>query len=84
MGNLGVFRLGGKRKVKQDSIAKCSLCHVHDFTLRFCRRNLKRVWEAPFDPSWGLGIFENGETKPEHVPDNMLDVACTRYYGGDE
>lgn len=60
---------------------------MHAFTLTFFRRNLKRVWKVFVRSVLGAykdGILGNGETKPEHVPDNLLDVGGIRYYGGDD
>lgn len=62
------------KKPSGDSIAKCSLCHVHAFTLRFFRR--KGFGGFLSDPSLGdMGSFGNGEAKPEHVSDHIVDVA---------
>lgn len=65
-----------------DSIAKCSLCQVHAFTLRVFRR--KEFGSFRSDPSWGIGSFENGEANPEHVPDHIVDVVGIipdKFYG---
>lgn len=63
------------KKPRGSSIAKCSLCHVHAFTLKIFRR--KEFGGFLSDPSKGIRSFGNGEANPEHLPNHILDVAGT-------